>query len=71
MDVRHGAVLDARHTGALVLGESHVGRVLDLCATDPVGTVLAASDLLPERRASVPASSSAGPSPVLSARAAW
>ena len=45
MDVRHGAVLDARHTGALVLGESHVGRVLDLCATDAVGTVLAASRL--------------------------
>lgn len=42
MDVRRGALLDARHTGARVLGESHVGRVLDMCAADPVGTVLAA-----------------------------
>jgi hypothetical protein len=41
MDVRRGAVLDARHTGALVLGEMHVDRVLQLCAVDPVGTVLA------------------------------
>lgn len=41
MDVRRGAVLDARHTGALVLGEMHVERVLGLCAADPVGTVLA------------------------------
>ena len=41
MDVRRGAVLDARHTGALVLGELHVGRVLAMCAADPVGTVLA------------------------------
>ena len=42
MDVRRGAVLDARHTGAVVLGESSVARVLELCAQDPVGTVLAA-----------------------------
>ncbi|OJV82908.1 MAG: GNAT family N-acetyltransferase [Cellulomonas sp. 73-92] len=41
MDVRRGAVLDARHTGALVLGEMHVERVLQLCRADPVGTVLA------------------------------
>ncbi|HEY0118722.1 MAG TPA: GNAT family N-acetyltransferase [Cellulomonas sp.] len=41
MDVRRGAVLDARHTGALVLGEPHVERVLAMCAADPVGTVLA------------------------------
>ena len=41
MDVRRGAVLDARHTGALVLGEMHLERVLQLCAADPVGTVLA------------------------------
>jgi predicted GNAT family acetyltransferase len=40
--VRRGAVLDARHTGAMVLGEPHVARVLAMCATDPVGTVLAA-----------------------------
>lgn len=42
MDVRRGAVLDARHTGAHVLGDSHVERVLAMCAADPVGTVLAA-----------------------------
>ncbi len=41
MDVRRGAVLDARRSGALLLGEPHVARVLDLCAADPVGTVLA------------------------------
>lgn len=41
MDVRRGALLDARHTGALVLGEMHVARVLAMCAADPVGTVLA------------------------------
>ncbi len=41
MDVRRGAVLDARHTGALLLGEPHVERVLAMCAADPVGTVLA------------------------------
>jgi len=41
MNVRRGAVLDARHTGALVLGEMHLPRVLELCAADPVGTVLA------------------------------
>jgi predicted GNAT family acetyltransferase len=42
MNVRRGAVLDARHTGALVLGEPHVPRALALAALDPVGTVLAA-----------------------------
>lgn len=42
MDVQRGAVLDARHSGALVLGEPHVARVLELCGADPVGTVLAA-----------------------------
>lgn len=41
MDVRRGALLDARHTGALVLGEMHVGHVLAMCTADPVGTVLA------------------------------
>ena len=41
MDVRRGTVLDARHTGALVLGEMHVPQVLAMCAADPVGTVLA------------------------------
>ena len=45
MEVRRGAVLDARHTGALVLGEMHVARVLQLCAADPVGTVLASTRL--------------------------
>jgi hypothetical protein len=42
MNVRRAAVLGARHTGAIVLGEPHVGRVLQMCAADAVGTVLAA-----------------------------
>ena len=42
MDARWGTVLDARHAGAHVLGERQVATVLDLCAADPVGTVLAA-----------------------------
>ncbi|MCL2463777.1 MAG: DUF4081 domain-containing protein [Micrococcales bacterium] len=41
MDARVGASRGTRHSGALVLGESQLRRVLALCEADPVGTVLA------------------------------